>query len=342
MKNITIKIIAALVCMLSVTACHDVTEYANNPQGNFEALWTILDEHYCFFKYKNVDWQEVHDRYAAKISNDMTQEELFRVCAEMVKELKDGHTNLISTFDASRYWIYEQYPQNYDERLVEENYLHFDYRITSGINYRILDNNFAYMYYGSFSSVIGDGNLDNVLATLALADGLIIDVRNNGGGYITNAETLVARFIDEPMLAGYICHKTGAGHDDFSDLYAYNIEPAKDRVHWKDKPIAILTNRSTFSAANNFVSLMKNLPNVVVVGDTTGGGCGMPFTSELPNGWAIRFSAAPIYDANRQLTEFGIDPTEGYKVDMDAADSAQGIDTILETAFQALTAMQKK
>ena len=38
MKNITIKIIAALVCLLSVTACHDVTEYANNPQANFEDL----------------------------------------------------------------------------------------------------------------------------------------------------------------------------------------------------------------------------------------------------------------------------------------------------------------
>jgi hypothetical protein len=70
----------------------------------------------------------------------MTSEELFRVCSEMLKELKDGHTNLSSSFDTSRYWIWEQFPQNYDERLVEEYYLHFDYRRTSGISYRILDN----------------------------------------------------------------------------------------------------------------------------------------------------------------------------------------------------------
>ena len=50
-------------------------------------LWSALDRHYCFFQYKNVDWQEVHDRYAAKISNSMTSEELFRVCSEMLKEL---------------------------------------------------------------------------------------------------------------------------------------------------------------------------------------------------------------------------------------------------------------
>ena len=224
---------------------------------------------------------------------------------------------------------------------MEEHYLHFDYRRTSGISYRILDNNYAYMRYPSFSYSIGEGNLDNVLATLALADGLIIDVRDNGGGIITNAETLVARFIDKRILAGYISHKTGSRHDDFSEPYAYYIDPAKGRVHWTGKPIAVLTNRSTYSAANNFVSIMKSLPNVVVVGDATGGGCGMPFTSELPNGWSVRFSAAPIYDADRQLTEFGVQPTDGCQTDMTDADRQRGVDTIIERAFEALTDMQR-
>ena len=37
------------------------------------------------------------------------------------------------------------------------------------------------------------------------------------------------------------------------------------------------------------------LPNVVQVGDTTGGGSGFPLSSELPNGWSVRFSSSPIY-----------------------------------------------
>lgn len=341
MKTVCLNILVMLLSIASLTACHDEPQFADTPTGNFEALWSALDRHYCFFQYKNVDWQEVHDRYAAKISNSITSEELFRVCSEMLKELKDGHTNLSSSFDTSRYWIWEQFPQNYDERLVEEHYLHFDYRRTSGITYRILDNNYAYMRYPSFSYSIGEGNLDNVLASLAIADGLIIDVRDNGGGIITNAETLVARFIDKRILAGYISHKTGSGHDDFSEPYAYYIDPAKGRVHWTGKPIAVLTNRSTYSAANNFVSIMKSLPNVVVVGDATGGGCGMPFTSELPNGWSVRFSAAPIYDADRQLTEFGVQPTDGCQTDMTDADRQRGVDTIIERAFEALTDMQR-
>ena len=44
------------------------------------------------------------------------------------------------------------------------------------------------------------------------------------------------------------------------------------------------------------------------MGDQTGGGSGLPFSSELPGGWSIRFSASPIYNAKMQHTEFGIKP----------------------------------
>ena len=110
----------ALLPVLAVllASCHDVPEYADNPRGNFEALWAILDEHYCFFEYKDVDWQAVRTEYSRKIDDRMTDEELFRVCSDMLMELKDGHTNLSSPFDVSRYWIWEQYPANYDDRLL--------------------------------------------------------------------------------------------------------------------------------------------------------------------------------------------------------------------------------
>ena len=41
------------VCVLTLcTACVDEEQFANTPQGNFEALWKIIDEHYCFLDYK--------------------------------------------------------------------------------------------------------------------------------------------------------------------------------------------------------------------------------------------------------------------------------------------------
>lgn len=328
-----VNILIVMMALLPLASCHDQPEWKNDPYGNFDALWTILDEHYCFFAYKNVDWQEVRQRYRAKIHGGISSRELFDLCSDMLKELQDGHTNLISTFDVSRYWIWEQYPINYDERLIDEYYLHFDYRRASGIKYQILSNNFAYVYYGDFANGIGDGNLDVILNGVATSDGLVIDVRNNGGGYLTNVETLVGRFIDERTYAGSIQHKNGTGHNDFSEPYDYYFEPARGRVHY-NKPVVVLANRGSFSATNNFVSIMKSLPNVTVVGDVTGGGCGLPFNSELPNGWSVRFSSAPITGPDGKLTEFGVEPD--VKVDMTEADAALGKDTILETAFEIL------
>ena len=328
-----VNILIVMMALLPLASCHDQPEWKNDPYGNFDALWTILDEHYCFFAYKNVDWQEVRQRYRAKIHGGISSRELFDLCSDMLKELQDGHTNLISTFDVSRYWIWEQYPINYDERLIDEHYLHFDYRRASGIKYQILSNNFAYVYYGDFANGIGDGNLDVILNGVATSDGLVIDVRNNGGGYLTNVETLVGRFIDERTYAGSIQLKNGTGHNDFSEPYDYYFEPARGRVHY-NKPVVVLANRGSFSATNNFVSIMKSLPNVTVVGDVTGGGCGLPFNSELPNGWSVRFSSAPITGPDGKLTEFGVEPD--VKVDMTDTDAAQGKDTILETALEIL------
>ena len=127
-------------------------------------------------------------------------------------------------------------------------------------------------------------------------------MRDNGGGNLTVVDKLVSQFIDQTITAGYICHKTGPGHDDFSRPFAYTIEPATGHVRWL-KPVVVLTNRSTFSAANNFVSIMKSRKNTAIVGDITGGGSGMPFSSELPCGWGIRFSPSRLrrrYESHRK------------------------------------------
>ncbi len=322
---------------MGLTPCHKIEERADDPRGNFEALWSILDEHYCFFKEKGVDWDQVHDKYACRIGSEMTREELFIVCADMLDELRDGHVNLSAPFNTSYYrkW-WSDYPQNFNKRLIEESYFNFNYRQSSGMIYGLLENNIGYIYYENFSATVGEGNLDYALNFLAAARGLIIDIRDNGGGSLTNVETLVARFIDRPTLVGYISHKTGPGHDDFSEPYAITYNPAgPGRVRWA-KPVVVLTNRSTFSAANNFASVMKLLPGVRIAGATTGGGSGMPYSSEIPCGWSVRFSACSMLDANGVSTEGGVTPTEGCAVDMDPQDALNGKDTILEKAMELL------
>ena len=77
---------------------------------------------------------------------------------------------------------------------------------------------------------------------------------------------------------------------------------------------------------------MRCFDRVKIVGDTTGGGAGMPFNGELPSGWSIRFSACPMFDAQGNSTEFGIAPD--HAVALRAADEARGEDTLIEYARQ--------
>ena len=317
-------------------SCIDEEQYDNTPQGNFEALWKIIDERYCFFDYKQkeygLDWNDVYNKYKVRAKEDISRDQLFEVLTDMLAELRDGHVNLSTAFDYGRYWSwFEDYPTNFSDTL-QRRYLGTDYRIASGLSYTILDDNIGYVYYGSFMSGIGEGNLDEVMNYLALCNGMILDIRNNGGGNLTNAEKLAARFCNEKTLVGYEQHKTGKGHNDFSEMKEQYLEPSSN-IRWQ-KDVVILTYHHVFSAANEFVKYMKCLPKVKIVGDRTGGGAGLPFSNTLPNGWIVRFSACPMYDRNRQNTEFGIAPD--HYVTLRDDDFARGKDTLIEFARKLL------
>lgn len=336
MKDQIKTLLLLMCCFLLPSSCIQEEKYADTPEGNFEQLWKIIDEKYCFFEYKGIDWNAVHDEYAAKIKPNMSPENLFEVLSKMLFVLKDGHVNLSSAHNTSFYddW-YQNYPWNYSEEIVSQYYLgraSTDYRTAAGLKYKILDDNIGYIRYESFQSAVGDGNLDEVLSYLAPSNGLIIDIRDNKGGNLTNSTRIAARFTNEKVLTGYISHKTGKGHKDFSDPIATYVEPSKG-VRWQKK-VVVITNRRCYSATNDFVNNMKDLPNVILLGDKTGGGSGLPFSSELPNGWTIRFSASPIFDKNMQQIEFGIDPD--VKVNMDPKDEQRNKDTLIEEARKLL------
>lgn len=326
-----------IFCLIPLfISCVDEEEFADTPQGNMEALWKIIDEHYCFLDYKQqeygLDWDAVHQKYKERVKGSLTRKQQFEVLCDMLGELRDGHVNLSAAHDIGRYWSwFEDYPTNFSDTLIRR-YMGTDYQIASGISYKILDDNIGYIRYESFSDPIGEGNLNEALSHMILCRGLIIDIRSNGGGMLTNAEKLAARFCQEKTLVGYYQHKTGPGHQDFSDKEARYLEPSAN-VRW-NKPAVVLTNRRVYSAANEFAVYMKTLPNVRLVGDHTGGGAGMPFSSSLPCGWSVRFSAVPMYDAQGESTEFGIEPD--YNVQQTDEDFAKGRDTLIEFARQLL------
>lgn len=337
MKRI-LPILAVFIALLSLNSCIKEDKYDNTRVGCFEALWKLMDEHYCFFEYKQkelgVDWNEVHTRYAKQVNDAMTQQQLFEVLTRMLSELKDGHVNLGTAFDYGRNWsYYEGYPLNYNDSIVQATYLGKNFSIASSLRYKILDDNIGYIRCASFNSGIGDGNVSMMLNEMALCSGLIIDLRGNGGGDLTTAHTFASHFTNERQLIGYVSHKTGKAHDAFSAPMAEYLESATTGIRWQ-KPVVVLTNREVFSAANDFVKCMKQCPNVTILGDRTGGGSGMPFSSELPNGWSVRYSAVVYYDKDMQHTEFGIDPDVWCS--LSGEDTGRSKDTMIEAAREML------
>lgn len=343
MKNKIINhILWLFICLPMLSGCIGEEEYANDPVGNFEQLWKIIDEKYCFLDEKGIDWDHVYKEYSKVIVPGISNDDLFDKLSAMLYILKDGHVNLSSASRTSYYdeW-YEGFPWNYREDILYNYYLgsaSTGYRTSAGLKYKIFDNNIGYIRYESFGYGVGDGNLDEVLSYLAVCNGLIIDVRDNGGGNLTNSTRIAARFTDQRTLTGYIQHKTGPGHSDFSKMEPIYLEPSNS-IRWQKK-VAILTNRRCYSATNDFVNAMRSIEDreIIQIGDQTGGGSGLPFTSELPNGWSIRFSASPHFDKHKQPLEGGIAANIYINMDEELENGgSQKKDPIIERAFIELS-----
>lgn len=338
------KKILILLWPLLLTSCMDELQFPENTyRSNFETLWKIIDQKYCYLETKHINWDSIHDVYENRLSQDTLSEmAFFDAMSSMLNELKDGHVNLYSSFDVSSYdaW-YADYPLNFDSRIVKgDRYLGKNYRSINGLRYQKFTkmNNYGYMYdigyiyYSDFSDNFTESNMKYIFDYFRDCHGLIIDVRNNGGGSADLSETLASYFFKRDTVSIYIQHKTGPGHNQFSPKVAVPTF-ASTTLKW-EKPVVVLANRLSYSATNMFVCRMKDAPLATIVGDVSGGGGGLPMSDELPNGWMVRFSASPMTSKTGETIEFGIAPD--IRVDMDSAHMAAGIDDIIEKGIEVI------
>ena len=347
-------VLAALIPLAAVLALTGSCELlvmrppAPGPHAVFDEVWTFADTHYSYFDLKEIDWDAVRAQYRPLVRRGMTDVELFDLLADMLYELRDGHVNLRSPFDLSRYWEwYLDHPPNFDGALLEREYFRGDQEYAGPfVLYDFLDTreqNIGYARYASFADAVTAAHLDYLFERFAGRDGLIIDVRNNGGGSSSNGYRIAGRFVTERTVRGFQEYKDGPGRDDFTPPQEVVIAPPASGPRWS-KPVVVLTNRSSYSATNLFVALVKGLPGVTVMGDTTGGGGGIPAFTELSNGWIVRVSAHRLSVADWlgagewRDVELGVDPD--VEVHMAAAGEAGNEDgdrdTIIETALQLL------
>ncbi len=305
---------------------------SGDPFVNFDYLWNECNEKYTFFEYKGIDWELTRATYRQKIFTGMTSDSLFRVLAGMLNELEDGHVNLVSSFNVSRFFIERLGRDNYDERIVNENYLNYDFYSTGPFRHSALENNrIAYVRFASFTGTVTHNQLDFILNRYRNTQGLIFDIRENGGGSSGDIYRILAHFATERTLLFYSEGKAGPDYNDFLPPQAVYAEP---REIGYSKPIVVLTDRSTYSSGSFLTLGAKQMAHVTVMGDTTGGGLGVPNGGQLPNGWTYRFSVTRTLDVDGNNFENGV-PPDIYVITNDE-DRAAGVDTILEAAIEEL------
>lgn len=202
---------------------------ANTPLVNYEYFYNAVKENYSFFAEKKVEWGALDQKYRPMIHDSLNNDSLYQIMSTMLFALQDGHVNLYINNDRSRNadW-YLDYPANFNRGFVNRNYWGKDYQSSGALINTWLPDSIGYVYYGSFRSSFSKGNLDYVLNRFADAKGLIIDVRDNGGGSMRNAFRLTERFIPERVFMGTSQYKTGPGPDDFSSPDSIFVKPLVD------------------------------------------------------------------------------------------------------------------
>jgi Peptidase family S41/Tricorn protease C1 domain len=324
-----------LALILVIGSCSRVLVDPNpsaSPQRCFDQVWNDLRDQYVFFDQKRIDWDSIHAVYAPLIREDMSDRELFDVLSEMLLTLRDGHVTLYSPIDTARYFFYGNRPEYYNSAFVNTTYLLPNGVQTKGpLSYAILSGNVGYISYASFRNDIEQDDMDAVLNTLSGTRGLIIDIRNNTGGSNDNIYRLVEHFIGTSSVVGVQQEKLSPATNDLSAPYEIVVDPAG--VYYQ-QPVVILTNSRVYSSANIFAAFMTTLPSVQLIGDTTGGGCGVPVSNQLPNGWLYRYSASIISRPDGTSTEAGIAPN--IFITTGSAEEALGQDALIERALLEL------
>ncbi len=328
------RLIVFGLLLYGLTSCEKAINLKNpdsTPVAVFDEAWKVMDERYAMFSFKEVDWKSVYTTYRQQVTDDMTDKALFDVLARMLETLKDGHVALLSDTDTAVYQnFYATFPANFNYPNLLKNYLGNDYKKVGPVIYKVL-NNIGYLYYDAFANDISDSQLNSIFTDIAPTEGLIVDVRNNTGGNVDNANRLFARFISGKFLLKYNVNKAGPGHDDFTAHRPIYLEPAGS---YYNNSVIVLTNRRCFSACNDFVMYMSGLANVQLMGDQTGGGGGVPHNYLMANGWKLQYSSSATLSPEKRNIENGITPD--VSINITPIEETAGRDPIIEKAYESL------
>lgn len=267
----------------------------------FDTLWTRFNDVYPSFAYKHVDWQAQRDRYRPRAARVRTQDELVVVFRDMLAPLHDMHVWLVDPRGSVVPTYQNPTLPNFDRARWAAAMRAAGYTSRPGGVGDATVGGYAYFYVGSWRPPVDIDVLDQMLQRAREAQGLIIDVRTNAGGSDQTALAFASRFTTKPFNASYVEIKTDPRVKDIEMPLARSIGPRGPFQF--TRPVVVISGRGGLSATESFVAAMRTLPQVTVIGDTTGGASGNPGTYALGNGWQFTVPRWLEFAPDRQPIE---------------------------------------
>jgi carboxyl-terminal processing protease len=169
-----------------------------------------------------------------------------------------------------------------EEDTVELTIKHNDTTITKKLkkrdipiqtmNYKITDDNIGII---TLTNIMGEKAVEDFKEILSATNdtkGIIIDLRNNYGGILANAIEMSNYMLNEEKIVS-IESRVNAKYQIYSD----------DEIIFKDKPIVILINNLTASAAEIMTGTLKDNKNAIIIGEHSFGKNSIQQIIPMPN-----------------------------------------------------------
>lgn len=204
----------------------------------------------------------------------------------------------------------------------------------------------VYVQLPSFGSTSNAEAFERLLPTIRAAKGLILDVRQNGGGDTSVGNRILSWLTDQPLPGSHWRTRAykpafrawGRPEEWHRGTHAA-VVPKSDP--WLG-PVVVLTGPSTFSAAEDFLVVLKASRRARLVGEPTGGSTGQPLVVEgLPAGGRARICTKR--DTFPDGTEFvGVGVLPDVQVLPTIADHLAGRDAVFQRGLEEMQSMLGK
>ena len=284
---------------------------------SFDVLIDSMKAKYSYIEHKKIDFEKLATKYRKKANAVDDNDEFTEVIADMLAELKDGHTWIMRKGNRYSKNARPPHKRNFNFEFVNKELK----ESTSVGNFARIGktkDGFGYIRINSLYQIEKDDAKKLLTEILGLFDcpGMIVDLRSNGGGAEPLAKAITQMFADKEYV--YAKHKFRSG-DGFGEISSRKIGPKGGKTF--TKPMVCLIGPGAVSSGEGFALMMKALDHCQTIGQPTRGSSGNPAPVTLPNGVEVWFSRWVAMEADgTPIEDRGVMPDMKVEHDPDAND----------------------